>query len=333
MSPRTGTAMNMTPTSLLGRTYCHLARTLYASLIILGTSYCSGLAAETAAVSVQWMGSIESPLLDESSGLAASAHHADVLWSINDSGGKAELFALTTQGKHLGIWPVDLPEPIDWEALTSFVADGTAYLLIADIGDNFAMRRTVSYVVVEEPDARTASPEEALQPVQTRSFSYPDGPRNSESVAVDTRRGEVLVLSKRTLPPQLYRLPLPNFSAAPSEVATQQVQRAELLGPLQGFVIPDRSTADFYGTNFAYMASPTGMSLAGDRLLVTTMEHAYVFDRANLAAPPQVLSLPYVGQREAITFALGSDTRAYVSQERPNGTRHAHILRLDITSQ
>ena len=333
MIPSTGAAMTITPTAFTSSIYHHLSKTLRPLPFILCASFCSGLTADNPAVGVQWMGSIETPLLDESSGLAASSHHADILWSINDSGGKAELFALTTEGKHLGIWPVDLPEPIDWEALTSFVVDSTAYLLIADIGDNFAMRRTVSYTVVEEPDVRAAAPKEALQPVLTRSFSYPNGPRDSESIAVDTRRGEVLVLSKRTLPPQLYRLPLPVLSTTPSKGQPDQTQRAELLGPLQGFLVPDRSAADFYDTNLAYMASPTGMSLAGDRLLVTTMEHAYMFDRANLAAQPQILRLPYIGQREAITFALGSDTRAYVSQERPDGRRHAHIFRLDIAPQ
>jgi len=72
------------------------------------------------------------------------------------------------------------------------------------------------------------------------------------------------------------------------------------------------------------------MSLEADRLLVTTLDHAYVFDRGNLAAAPRRIALPFIGQREAITFASGSTTTAYVSQEREYGLRKANIFRLDF---
>ena len=96
-----------------------------------------------APVKVQWMGQIESRRLNESSGLAVSNFHEDILWSINDSGSDAELFALTVSGEHVGRWPIDLPKPSDWEAMDSFHWRGKNYLLIADIGDNFAMRGSV----------------------------------------------------------------------------------------------------------------------------------------------------------------------------------------------
>ena len=279
----------------------------------------------TVPTQAQWMGAIESKHLNESSGLAASQKSSDVLWSINDSGGKAQLFALTITGKHLGTWMLDLPTPVDWEALSSFIWRGSSYLLIADIGDNFAMRESVSYHVVAEPNISAVSRDEPLVPVLTHQFSYPRGPRDSEAIAVDSARGEILVLSKRTEPPELYRLPLQMPSDAK---AAPQQPVASYLTTLRGFSKPPRSAVDLYGDAWGFLPMPTGMSLAGDRLLVTTLEHAYVFDRRNLSAAPRMLPMPYAGQREGITFALDCDDTAYLSHERKFGLRNADIYRL-----
>ena len=277
---------------------------------------------------VQWAGAIESTRLNESSGLAVSQRHADVLWSMNDSGGNAELFALSTSGKHLGSWMLDMPKPADWEAMTSFIWEQKPYLLVADIGDNFARRDQVSYTIIPEPDIQTLTPDTRLTPMQTQTFTYPDGPRDSEAIAVDTARSELLVLSKRTQPPELYRLPL-DLRTDPERVSgATPLQIAENIGSLGGFEKPDMATVDLYGEAWSYLAMPTGMSLFGDRLLVTTLEHAFLFDRRSLAAPPQRVSLPYIGQREAITFAGGMGEVAYVTHERQYGMRHAQLLRV-----
>lgn len=278
-------------------------------------------------VSIQWMGEIESLQLDESSGLAGSNDWADVLWSINDSGSGPELFAMTTRGKHLGIWPVAMADPVDWEAMASFRWQGQSYLLVADIGDNFGSRSVVSYTVILEPKLDEV-PKAAIETVHTQAFVYPGGPRDAEAVAVDPQRGEVLVLSKRTSPPELYRLPL--ILQSESADGSDAVIEAQLLAKLSGFSKPDKNQADLYGDFWPYLGMPTGMSLEADRLLVTTLDHAYVFDRGNLAAAPRRIALPFIGQREAITFASGSTTTAYVSQEREYGLRKANIFRLDF---
>ena len=53
---------------------------------------------------VIWKGDIESGELRESSGLAYSTRSESLLWSINDSGSGAEIFALSEKGSHLGKW-------------------------------------------------------------------------------------------------------------------------------------------------------------------------------------------------------------------------------------
>ena len=44
---------------------------------------------------------IDSELINESSGLARSQRRGDVLWTLNDSGGATELYALSTEGRLL----------------------------------------------------------------------------------------------------------------------------------------------------------------------------------------------------------------------------------------
>ena len=282
----------------------------------------------TLPATVQWAGVIESGRLNESSGLAASQRYSDVLWSMNDSGGNAELFALSASGKHLGSWMLDMPKPLDWEAMTSFTWGQKPYLLVADIGDNFATREHVSYTIIAEPDIQTLATDARLAPVLTQTFTYPQGPRDSEAIAVNAAQGELLVLSKRTQPPELYRLPLTLDTNRKDASDTMPIQIAEKIGLLGGFKKPDRASVDLYGEVWPYLGMPTGMSLFGDRLLVTTLEDAFLFDRKHINAPPQRISLPYIGQREAITFVGTEGNVAYVSHERKYGMRQAQLLRI-----
>ena len=286
-----------------------------------------------APVKVQWMGQIKSRQLNESSGLAVSNFHEDILWSINDSGSDAELFALTVSGEHVGRWPIDLPKPSDWEAMDSFHWRGKNYLLIADIGDNFAMRDSVSYIILKEPDIKTLAVSAVLQPLVSQRFVYPGGPRDSEAIAVDPLREQILVLSKRTRPPELYRLPLSSVESheLQSQAAPAEPIAASYVASLEGFEKPELADVDFYGGIWKYLGMPTGMSIANNRLLVTTLEHAYLFDLDALETPPVRVMLPFAGQREAIAFAKDRDDQAYVSHERRYGLRSADIYRLTLS--
>lgn len=286
---------------------------------------------------VQWMGNIQSRRLDESSGLASSHNDAGVLWSINDSGSGPEIFAMTTQGQHLGSWLIDMSDPLDWEAMASFRWRNRNYLLMADIGDNFAARSSVSFTVVAEPRLDQILPDQRLKPLLVQHFTFPDGPRDAEAVAVDIQRQELLVLSKRTVPPELYRVPLDMESMeSPETVKTEGavgVLQAQLLTALTDFSRPPKRQVDLYGSYWPYIGMPTGMTLSADRLLVTTLEHAYLFDRKVLSQPAKLIKLPFAGQREAIAFAKDSSDTAYLTHEREDGLRKTAVYRIQLEYQ
>src|SRR5690606_38440810 len=76
----------------------------------------SGTRSDTAPYSApQVTGKLELDRIAESSGLAASQCRPDVLWTHNDSGDEALIYAFAPDGRHLGIWRVEGARHIDWE--------------------------------------------------------------------------------------------------------------------------------------------------------------------------------------------------------------------------
>jgi hypothetical protein len=150
------------------------------------------------------VGNLANPQINEASGLASSRLYPAVLWVINDGGNDPMLYAVGNDGADLGTFRVD------WEALASFQLQDTAYLLIADVGDNWEQRKTSSLYVVEEPSITKTglSDDTPVKIAWHIRFTYEDGPRDCEAVAVDVAHQRVLLLSKRGLKPVLYELPL-----------------------------------------------------------------------------------------------------------------------------
>jgi hypothetical protein len=124
-------------------------------------------------------GSASLPDIPESSGLAIGRRSRDVIWSHNDSGNDAVLFALDAAGTLRG--RVRLPvRTRDWEDLSAAPCPAGDCLFIADIGDNALQRPRVDIYRVPEPapgDTTTAAPERFV-------VVYPDGPHNAEAVFV-----------------------------------------------------------------------------------------------------------------------------------------------------
>ena len=274
---------------------------------------------------VYWMGDIQDQELNESSGLASSNLSDDVLWSLNDSGDSARIFALSTAGVALGQWQINIPDPTDWEAMDSFVINDQAYLLLADVGDNLSWRPFVSVVIVAEPELGSDTGK-ILEPIWQKKFRYPNGPRDCEAVAVDTNRGEILFLSKRNLPNELYRIPLEQIKTADDTMLI-----AEKITDIYSIPRLGRGEEDSFGSAAPYMGMPTGMSISANYLLVTTLQDAYLLDREDLSQPASAIHLPYIGQREAIAFTRSASNSAYVSRERANGDAVADIFRVDFS--
>lgn len=174
--------------------------------------------------------------LTESSGLAASHESPGVLWSHNDSGNDAVVFAIDTTGDLLGRVRIEGARNVDWEDMelapcrlaadrtltaagretgapmsehdlhrTDSPRDGTDCLYIADTGDNRLRRDDPALYRVPEPrPADTVTTAAERFPVR-----FPDGPRDVEALFIHPEAGIHLVSKGREHPVTLYRYPPP----------------------------------------------------------------------------------------------------------------------------
>jgi hypothetical protein len=144
-------------------------------LIVL--SPLTATAAEEPAFKVS--GTLQNSKIVEASGLVAGA--GGVFFVHND--GKRDVFVIDAAGKDLGSFKLDESKNKDWEDITRVPDGDRRLLLIADVGDNQHKRKDVELYFFEEPTAdRFATDHEAIHRLK---LSYPDGPRDVESVAYD----------------------------------------------------------------------------------------------------------------------------------------------------
>ncbi|KXU37912.1 hypothetical protein AXK11_01835 [Cephaloticoccus primus] len=222
------------------------------------------------------LGQITEPQINEASGLAHSYSESGLLWTNNDSGNAPVLYAVDAQGRHRGSVRIEGATNRDWEDVASYQIDGRAYLIAADVGDNSATYPECVLYVIAEPDPAELSPSHELfaKPERIIRYVYPDGPRDCESLAVDTTERAIYVISKRTKPPVAYRLPLfPENSGAPL--------RAETVGPVNGIAEPSGLISRMSVPWGKWRAQVCSLDISRDglRAAVLTYGEVYLYER------------------------------------------------------
>lgn len=227
------------------------------------------------------IGEVPDALL-ESSGVAVSRTQSGVLWSHNDSGDGPTLYAMDASGRLLAAIQVTGTESLDWEDIAEGPCPPAALdedhtdppprcLFIADIGDNNNVRDRVSVYVVIEP--RPASTGEWPQSIAASSFRYryPDGPDDSEALAVDPA-GRLIVVSKgRSGAVDIFTL------------SAEQVNDALLSGSVPTAALTLRTRLE-PSAGIGRLVTGAAVSPNGRTLAVRTYNEVYFFDAA--AAQP-----------------------------------------------
>ena len=188
------------------------------------------------------IGTIKSPDITESSGIVASRCQKDVLWTHNDSGDDAFIFALDMTGNSLGAWRVQNAQNIDWEDIAAYKdKSGKCFLYIGEIGDNKTKRPEHAVYRFPEPvikpsDAGADRKAPLLTEVaEVLRFDYPDFNQDAETLMVHPTTGDIYVVTKRVSGPAgVYRL-RPDFGR---ESLTTAEKIAEISVPAvpNGFV-------------------------------------------------------------------------------------------------
>ena len=248
-------------------------------------------------------GLVTSSQLNEISGLAASHVHDGVLWATNDGENPARLYAISRRGRLLARYEIEGVGNEDWEDLASFELDGRRYLLLADTGDNGGRRRGFSLHVFEEP-ARLANGK--LKPAWTIRARWPDGPRDCEAVAVDAAAGQVLLVSKKRVPPELFSLPLADPRGA--------VVEARRIGRLAGVPQVSEDLRRKDPKLAALFSQVTAADIAPDRRSLAVLTYGSVlFYRRDpdqswadaTARAPETHDIPPIPQAEALAWSAG----------------------------
>ncbi|MEV6282229.1 hypothetical protein [Kribbella sp. NPDC051770] len=129
--------------------------------------------------------------VDQSSGLARSQNYEGVWWTVNDSGGSAEVVGIDNAGKVQAV--LGLKPPVkDVEAI-AVDKGGTIY--VADIGDNKKSRDMVEIFTFPEPS--NLEDVEAVK-FHRYDFEYPDGPHDAETLLIDPESRRLFIVTKVT---------------------------------------------------------------------------------------------------------------------------------------
>jgi hypothetical protein len=268
------------------------------------------LAAEPAFVLLPSDAKLTSPAVTEASGSAASPSSEGLLWIINDSGGRPEIHLSATDGTSRGAVTVANAVNKDWEDLAAFTFNGKPHLLIADSGDNGSTRETCNLYIVREPklpaEGETLSGNARI--LWQITFTYEDGSRDCESVAVDAENKKVILISKRTDPPMVYELPLqPTKNAVARKIGITKTKAPGIIS------IP-------------FVNQPTGLDISANHRMAAIITYLGVFlfrrDEKEswadvFAKEPEYLGAHGLAQAESVAFSRDS-TSIFAVSEKPN---------------
>lgn len=148
--------------------------------------------------------------LEEASGLAASSSNPGLLWTLNDSGNRAEVLLIDDK---LNIRLTCTLHNIinrDWEdiAVGPGPEPGKNYIYVADIGDNMAIFPYKIIYRFEEPKLQEGTSQITITKFDRVVFQL-DVKKDTESLLLDPKTKNLYVVSKREKPVYVYELKYP----------------------------------------------------------------------------------------------------------------------------
>jgi len=136
--------------------------------------------------------------LYEASGLVASANNPDHFWLINDSGNDAKVYLLNKECEIVRSYSLKDAQNRDWEDIALFYNQSSKKhkILIGDIGDNRAMRKSINMIEFDEPSLSGGN-DTIITCFKKYVFKYEDGARDAETLIVDPLTSTPYIISKR----------------------------------------------------------------------------------------------------------------------------------------
>ena len=264
----------------------------------------------------------------EASGMQASFSREGDFFVHNDEG-EPVLYAIDQTGADHGSVLIVPAKNKDWEDITSVPVDEGRWLVVGDIGDNKAKRKSIKLYFVEEPKPGEFDRYSGrLDLKHTISLKYPDGPRDCESMAFDPASNQILLLSKRDKPARLYAIDL-------ETALTEGKAELAFLGAIASLRPPTSRDRFKWGGKTDFISQPTGFDISSDGsyAVVITYRSLYRFRRkpgedmisALQRKPDEVVGPPSI-QNEAISFSADGKSIYVTTEKRP-----AAVFRFEFT--
>jgi len=269
------------------------------------------------------LGQVQSPALDEASGLVASRRHGGVIWAHNDGGENPGLFAIARDGTDLGFHPLAIDGVDDVEDVATFSGSSGDDILLADIGDNVARRASIRIYRFAEPDPAVIAP---ITDVEVIDYVYPDRPHNAEVLLVDEANRQIVIVTKEqgvvdglsaefgpTAPSFVFAAPLDARGDQPLDARGGSTIELVLVGMLDTPLLETRTTAVTSNpiSLLGFGGVPTGGDVSPDGALIVlrTYETIWLWPRLAersvadaLASDPCQVRVAPEGQGEAVAF-------------------------------
>ncbi len=286
------------------------------SLATLGLFSLSACQATPEPATLHWsepqFAGIPDTKLSELSGLTRSNIHQGIYWAHNDSDKTAEIYAINAQAQGKAVFSLETIRNIDWEDITNFKSHDTAYLAIADTGDNGGLRKDLFIHVFEEPSQLT--PNGKITAIRSIRFHWPDGARDTETLVADERRKQFYLISKKRVPAEVFALP---FNAKNDSVPKR-------ISTLENIVQPDEKTMNTKGDYGRYRAQITGADISPDGQWLAVLNYQQVvffsLSAKKIPAhlkPSQTITLPWLPQAEGIAFSADGNSLLIGSEQSP----------------
>lgn len=242
--------------------------------------------------------SISNPDLAEISGLAFSKKHPNLMYVHTDSGGEPTVTMLDSLGRELGKIELEDAKNRDWEDIAVGPGpDGKSYVYVGEIGDNAGVHKEI--LIYRFPEPSTVQKTQSAK-VEILRLTYPNGPRDAESLMVDPISGDLFILSKRDDKNSVYCVSQDAF--AQGKAVLKQLHNLNFTGSVAGDISQD-----------------------GSRILVKNYFAVFYWERKTGESIGQALErkpkrLPYVPepQGEAIGFNRKGSSFFTLSEKRFN---------------
>lgn len=255
----------------------------------------------------QFSGELDTALINEASGLAASRAFPGALYHHNDSGDTGRFFVTDLSGANTRVVAVRDFAPADVEDMTVGPCPEGTCVYLGDIGDNARRRTELTFVVLRERQ-RFSRTETALRRVVAR---YPDGAHDAEGFAIHPN-GDLYLITKpidfnerRAGPAQLFRLTAAQLRASGTQTFEQvgEIDLPYLLWeqPARGHLATGLDIAPD-GTRAALVTYTSVVEFALDPSQPWKPSRAWRIDHDF-----RIIAMPRLPQAEAITYTADGE--------------------------